>query len=72
MQLIRSLQNLQDQIVSGQEEALQKQPQLLREIGEKFLNFNPNVWKDEQNLYALLIYHFKWWQSFSCAYNFKK
>ncbi|WP_102830619.1 chemotaxis protein [Bartonella bovis] len=58
MQLVRSLQNLQDQIVSGQEEALQKQPQLLREIGEKFLNFNPDVWKDEQNLYALLIYLF--------------
>ncbi|ENN90524.1 chemotaxis protein [Bartonella schoenbuchensis] len=58
MQLVRSLQNLQDQIVSGQEEVLQKQPQLLREIGEKFLNFNPSVWKDEQNLYALLIYLF--------------
>ncbi|EJF88517.1 hypothetical protein ME3_01069 [Bartonella melophagi K-2C] len=27
-------------------------------IGEKFLSFNPNVWKDEQNLYALLIYLF--------------
>ncbi|OPB30101.1 chemotaxis protein [Bartonella sp. WD12.1] len=58
MQLVRSLQNLQDQIVSGQEEVLRKQPQLLREIGEKFLSFNPNIWKDKQNLYALLIYLF--------------
>ncbi|AQX20278.1 chemotaxis protein [Bartonella sp. WD16.2] len=58
VQLVRSLQNLQDQIVSGQEEALQKQPQILREIGEKFLNLNPKVWKDKQNLYALLIYLF--------------
>ncbi|ABM45651.1 hypothetical protein H704_01015 [Bartonella bacilliformis Peru38] len=56
IQLVRSLQNLQDKIMSGQEGALQKQPELLREIGEKFLTLSPDVWQDEHNLYALLIY----------------
>ncbi|MCL6229460.1 chemotaxis protein [Bartonella bilalgolemii] len=56
--LVRSLQNLQDKIISGQEEDLQKQLQLLGEIGDKFLTFDSSVWKDKNNLYALLIYLF--------------
>ncbi|AQX23118.1 chemotaxis protein MotC [Bartonella sp. Coyote22sub2] len=56
--LVRSLQNLQDKIISGQEEELQKQLQLLGEIGDKFLTFDASVWKDKNNLYALLIYLF--------------
>ncbi|WP_236823867.1 MULTISPECIES: chemotaxis protein [unclassified Bartonella] len=58
MQFVRSLQNLQDKIISGQEDALQKQLQLLGEIGNKFLTFDSDIWKDENNLYALLIYLF--------------
>nr|CBI79036.1 putative flagellar motor protein [Bartonella sp. AR 15-3] len=56
--LVRSLQNLQDKIISGQEKELQKQLQLLEEIGDKFLTFDSSIWKDKNNLYALLIYLF--------------
>ncbi|CBI76161.1 putative flagellar motor protein [Bartonella clarridgeiae 73] len=58
IQFVRSLQNLQDKIISGQEEVLQEQLQLLEEIGDKFLTFDSDVWKDDNNLYALLIYLF--------------
>ncbi|MFT4347516.1 chemotaxis protein [Bartonella ancashensis] len=58
VQLVRSLQSLQDQVVLGQEGALQKQGALLKEIGEEFLTFDANIWQNESNLHALLIYLF--------------
>ena len=58
VQLVRSLESLQDDIASGQPGALQMQPRVLADIGEKFLTQDPATWENAQNLYAALTYLF--------------
>lgn len=58
VQLVRSLESLQDDIASGQPGALQMQPRVLANIGEKFLTQDPATWENAQNLYAALTYLF--------------
>lgn len=58
VQLIRSLQSLQDDIASGQSGALQMQPRLLEDIGQRFLKEAPSTWENADNVYAALIYLF--------------
>lgn len=58
VQLVRSLQSLQDDIAAGQAGALQMQPRVLAEIGQKFLAADPSTWENAQNLYAVLTYLF--------------
>lgn len=58
VQLVRSLESLQDDIAGGQPGALQMQPRVLADIGEKFLTEDPATWENAQNLYAALTYLF--------------
>lgn len=58
VQLVRSLESLQDDIAAGQPGALQMQPRVLADIGEKFLTEDPATWENAQNLYAALTYLF--------------
>ena len=59
VQLVRSLESLQDDIASGQPGALQMQPRVLADIGQKFLTEDPSTWENAQNLFAALTYLFK-------------
>ena len=58
VQLIRSLESLQDDIASGQPGALQMQPRVLADIGQKFLSEDPSTWENAQNTFAALTYLF--------------
>ena len=58
VQLIRSLESLQDDIASGQPGALQMQPRVLADIGQKFLKEDPSTWENAQNIFAALTYLF--------------
>ncbi len=58
VQLVRSLESLQDDIASGQPGALQMQPRVLADIGQKFLNEDPSTWENAQNIFAALTYLF--------------
>ncbi|WP_297323595.1 chemotaxis protein [uncultured Bartonella sp.] len=58
VQLVRSLETLQDDIASGQPGALQMQPRVIAEIGQKFLTEEPSTWKNKKNFYAALTYLF--------------
>lgn len=58
VQLVRSLESLQDDIASGQPGALQMQPRVLADIGQKFLTEDPSTWENAQNLFAALTYLF--------------
>ena len=58
VQLVRSLENLQDDIASGQPGALQMQPRVLADIGQKFLSEDPSTWENAQNTFAALTYLF--------------
>lgn len=58
VQLVRSLQTLQDDIASGQPGALQMQPRVIAEIGQKFLMEAPSTWENPKNFYAALTYLF--------------
>lgn len=58
VQLVRSLESLQDDIASGQPGALQMQPRVLADIGQKFLSEDPSTWENAQNTFAALTYLF--------------
>ncbi len=58
VQLVRSLESLQDDIASGQPGALQMQPRVLADIGQKMLSEDPSIWENPQNLFAALTYLF--------------
>jgi chemotaxis protein MotC len=55
-QLVRMLQALQDQIASGNLEAHNAQPALLKRLGEKFKETDPGVWKDPRNSRAAVTF----------------
>ncbi|MCT6870221.1 MAG: chemotaxis protein [Bartonella sp.] len=58
VQWVRALQSLQDDIASGQPGALQMQPRILEDIGQRFLKEQPSTWENANNVYAALIYLF--------------
>jgi len=55
-QLVRGLQSLQDQIARGDLEAHNKQPSLLKRLGEQFQEADPSVWKDPRNSRAAIVF----------------
>ena len=55
-QLVRSLQSVQDGIARGDTAAHGRHPALIRQIGEKFLAADPNVWSNPQNGEAVVVY----------------
>ena len=55
-QLVRSLQAVQDGIARGDTAAHGRHPALIRQIGEKFLAADPNVWSNPQNGQAVVVY----------------
>jgi chemotaxis protein MotC len=55
-QLVRSLQAVQDGIARGDIAAHGRHPALIRQIGEKFLAADPNVWSNPQNGQAVVVY----------------
>ena len=55
-QLVRSLQTVQDGIARGDTTAHGRHPALIRQIGEKFLAADPNVWSNPQNGQAVVVY----------------
>jgi chemotaxis protein MotC len=55
-ELVRSLQAVQDGIASGDSAAHGSHPALIRQIGEKFLAADPNVWSNPQNGQAVVVY----------------
>jgi chemotaxis protein MotC len=55
-QLVRSLQAVQDGIARGDIAAHGRHPALIRQIGEKFLATDPNVWSNPQNGQAVVVY----------------
>ncbi|WKA32125.1 chemotaxis protein [Bradyrhizobium roseum] len=55
-QLVRSLQAVQDGIARGDAAAHRRHPALIRQIGEKLLAADPNVWSNPQNGQAVVIY----------------
>lgn len=54
--LVRSLQSLQDKIARGDLEAHNAQPALLKQLGEKFRDADPAVWKDPRNSRAAVTF----------------
>lgn len=54
--LARSLQMLQDQVISGSRAALAEQPALLDRMGMGFAELPGDGWKDARNVRALVIY----------------
>jgi chemotaxis protein MotC len=55
-QLVRALQAVQDGIARGDTAAHGRHPALIRQIGEKFLAADPNVWSNPQNGEAVVVY----------------
>jgi chemotaxis protein MotC len=55
-QLVRSLQSVQDGIARGDTAAHGRHPALIRQIGEKFLAADPDVWSNPQNGQAVVVY----------------
>jgi len=55
-QLVRSLQAVQDGIARGDTAAHGRHPALIRQVGEKFLAADPNVWSNPQNGQAVIVY----------------
>lgn len=55
-QLVRVLQAVQDGIARGDTAAHGRHPALIRQIGEKFLAADPNVWSNPQNGQAVVVY----------------
>ena len=47
--LVRALQSLQNQIVSGSRPSLDAQPQLVNQIGIEFARSLPEIWRDRRN-----------------------
>lgn len=54
--LVRSLQAVQDGIAHGDTAAHGRHLALVRQIGEKFLAADPNVWSNPQNGQAVVVY----------------
>jgi chemotaxis protein MotC len=54
--LVRSLQAVQDGIAGGDSAAHGSHPALIKQIGEKFLAADPNVWSNPQNGQAVVVY----------------
>jgi chemotaxis protein MotC len=55
-ELVRALQAVQDGIANGDTAAHGSHIALIRQIGEKFLAADPNVWSNPQNGQAVVIY----------------
>jgi chemotaxis protein MotC len=55
-QLVRALQAVQDGIARGDAAAHGRHPALIRQIGEKLLAADPNVWSNPQNGQAVVVY----------------
>ena len=55
-QMIRALQELQTQIVSGKAKARDEQPKMLADIGKQFAAAPQEVWSDPRNARAAIIW----------------
>jgi chemotaxis protein MotC len=55
-ELVRSLQAVQDRIAKGDTAAHGSHLTLVRQVGEKFLAADPNVWSNPQNGQAVVVY----------------
>jgi chemotaxis protein MotC len=55
-ELVRSLQAVQDGIANGDTTAQRGHLALIRQIGERFLAADPNVWSNPQNGQAVVVY----------------
>ncbi len=55
-QLMRSLQDLQNRIASGNREAHALQPQLVREIADAFQNADVQLWHEPKNMEAAALF----------------
>jgi chemotaxis protein MotC len=55
-ELVRSLRSVQDEIARGSATAHTLQRTLIREIGERFLQSDPDAWLDPRNARAAVIY----------------
>jgi chemotaxis protein MotC len=55
-ELVRTLQAVQDGIANGDAAAHAGHLALIRQIGEKFLSADPNVWSNPQNGQAIVVY----------------
>jgi chemotaxis protein MotC len=55
-QLVRSLQAMQDQIARGNLDAHNRQPALLKRLGEQFHEADPSVWSDPRNSRAAIAF----------------
>jgi chemotaxis protein MotC len=55
-ELVRRLQAVQDGIANGDASAHAGHLALIRQIGEKFLSADPNVWSNPQNGQAIIVY----------------
>jgi chemotaxis protein MotC len=55
-ELVRTLQAVQDAIAKGDAAAHAGHLTLIRQIGEKFLSADPNVWSNPQNGQAIVVY----------------
>lgn len=55
-ELVRALEQVQDQVVLGNADARAKMPKLLGQIGAELLAAEPSVFQDPRNLRAVLVY----------------
>ncbi len=57
-QLVRSLQDLQNRVASGNRAAYDEQPKLIAQIAEAFGQMDPSVWLEPRNTQAAAIFLF--------------